>query len=169
MQGPADLYHILKKLDIPYEYYEHPPVFTIEETLKYKKHIKTTLCKNIFLRNHKGNRHYLVILRHDHHLPVKDLEQKLRQGKLTFASERRLHKYLGLSPGSVSPFGLIHDIDRHIYLYLDKSLRQAERLSFHPCVNTASLVIGRKDFFRYLDFLGHGCEFIDPTKEETTP
>ena len=61
-------------------------------------------CKNIFFRNHKGNKHYLVILEHTHALAIKDLEQRLKQGKLSFASEKRLLKFLGLTPGSVTPF-----------------------------------------------------------------
>lgn len=161
MHGPDQLYQYLRELNIPFDYYEHPPVHTIEETLKYKKHIETTLCKNIFLRNHKGNKHYLVVLRHDKKLNIADLEGKLKQGKLTFASEKRLQKYLGLLPGSVSPFGLINDTEQHVFLYIDQDLKEAEKLSFHPNVNTASLVISTADFFRYLHSRGNEYTFIE--------
>ena len=72
----------LKELEIEYEIFEHPPVSTVEDALLYWKKIDATHCKNLFFRNHKGNRHYLVILKHDRQLVIRDLEQKLKQGKI---------------------------------------------------------------------------------------
>jgi Ala-tRNA(Pro) deacylase len=70
-------------------------------------------------------------------------------------------RYLGLSPGSVSPFGLINDTGRHVHLFLDQNLRKAERISFHPCVNTASLVISFADFEKFLNFTGNTFEYLE--------
>jgi len=109
MNGDPRLYAILDDLGIEYEYHEHPPGPTVEEALKYWKDIDSAHCKNIFFRNHKGNRHYLVISDHRYPLDIHDLEKRLKQGKLSFASPKRLLKYLGLTPGSVSLFGLIND------------------------------------------------------------
>ena len=64
-------------------------------------------------------------------------------------------KYLGLKPGSVSPFGLINDTDKHVQLFIDEDLLQAERLSFHPNINTTTLVISTEDFLKYLNFQGN--------------
>ena len=161
MNGPPELYTILNDLNISFEYYEHPPVFSVKEAIPFWEKIKGTRCKNIFFRNHKGNRHYLVILEHKQDLVIKDLEQKLKQGKLTFASEKRLDKYLGLKPGSVTPFGLINDHENHVYLFIDKRLEEAEKVGFHPNVNTATLVISLKDFVRFLDWTGNGYEFLE--------
>jgi Ala-tRNA(Pro) deacylase len=160
LRGPAELYHLLNTLQIPYEYIEHPPVPTVEEAMKYWKDIDSGHCKNIFFRNHKGNRHYLVILYWDSKLNIRELEQKLRQGKLSFASDRRLMQYLGLTPGSVSPFGLINDHTHHVHLFIDKTLQDYERLSFHPNTNTASLIIPRDGLFRFLAHTGNSYEFI---------
>ena len=107
----------LKNLEIEYEIHEHPPVPTVEEALPYWGQIDATHCKNLFFRNHKGNRHYLVILRHDRQLNIRDLEQRLKQGKISFASPQRMEKYLGLSGGSVSVFGLINDEENHTHLF----------------------------------------------------
>lgn len=159
-RGPSELYQLLERLDIPFQYVEHPPVPTVEEAMKYWADIESGHCKNIFFRNHKGNRHYLVILRWDAMLDIKELEQKLRQGKLTFASDKRLMNYLGLTPGSVSPFGLINDPARHVHLFIDKSLLTFDRLSFHPNINTASLIIPREGLFRFLSHTGHTYELI---------
>ena len=160
LRGPAELYQLLYSLQIPYEYIEHPPVPTVEEAMKYWSGIESGHCKNIFFRNHKGDRHYLVILYYDSKLNIRELEQKLHQGKLSFASDRRLIQYLGLTPGSVSPFGLINDKTRHVHLFIDRTLMNHERLSFHPNTNTASLIIPREGLFRFLDHTGNTWELI---------
>jgi Ala-tRNA(Pro) deacylase len=158
--GQKELYEILAGLDIGFEYHEHPPLNTIEDAIIHWKDFKSGRCKNIFFRNHKGNRHYLVILEHLRQLDIRDLEKRLRQGKLTFASGKRLRKYLGVEPGSVSPFGLVNDHENHVHLFIDEQLNEYERLAFHPNVNTASLVISRKDFLKFLDYTGNSYEFI---------
>jgi len=160
MRGQKELYEVLAELDIQFEYHEHPPLATIEEAIVHWKDYDSGRCKNIFFRNHKGNRHYLVILEHLRKLDIHDLEKRLRQGKLTFASDARLKKYLGLEPGSVSPFGLINDQDNHVHLFIDDKLKEYERLTFHPNVNTASLVISKSDFLRFLEYSGNTWEFL---------
>ncbi|MFP4488706.1 MAG: prolyl-tRNA synthetase associated domain-containing protein [Bacteroidales bacterium] len=160
MRGQKELYRLLEELNIQYHYREHPPVNTIKEASKYWKDYDAGRCKNIFLRNHKGNKHYLVILEHLRKLNMKDLESRLKQGKLTFASEKRLMKYLGLKPGSVSPFGLINDSEKHVHLFIDKKLLDFDNLSFHPNDNTASLIIPSKDFIRFLEHHGNTYEFL---------
>lgn len=160
MNGDPRLYRILETLDIPFACYEHPPAPTIEEARKYWVDIEATHCKNIFFRNHKGNRHYLVILEHTRDLKIRDLEQRLRQGKLTFASDERLMKHLGLTPGSVSPFGLINDASHQVHLFLDKNLKNSQKISFHPCINTASIVISYPDFEKFLAWTGNSYEYV---------
>jgi Ala-tRNA(Pro) deacylase len=160
MNGDPGLYKILEELNITFDYYEHPPVSTIGEARKYWKDIEATHCKNLFFRNHKGDKHYLVILEHSKDLSIHDLEQRLKQGKLSFASDQRMEKYLGLKPGSVSPFGLIHDQTHHVHIFLDENLKQSEKISFHPCVNTASLVISYEDFMRFLNRTQNTFEFL---------
>jgi len=160
IRGQRDLYDLLEKLSISFDYHEHPPVNTIEDALVHWKEFNSGRCKNIFFRNHKGNRHYLVILEHLRKLDIHDLEKRLKQGKLTFASDHRLKKYLGVEPGSVSPFGLINDKEHHVHLFIDEKLDEFERLAFHPNINTASLVISKSDFLKFLDYLGNSWEFI---------
>jgi len=160
MRGQTELYELLKKLAIPFEYHEHPPLATIEDAKIHWENYNSGRCKNIFFRNHKGDRHYLVVLEHLRQLNIKDLEKRLKQGKLTFASDQRLKKYLGVEPGSVSPFGLINDSENHVHLFLDEKLNDFERLTFHPNINTASLVISRSDFIKFLYHSGNSYEFI---------
>jgi len=159
---------VFKKLDelgIHYEIFEHPPLDTIDIALEYWKDIDAMHCKNLFFRNHKGNRHYLVIIKDTTPFSIHSLEKKLKQGKLSFGSEKRLMKYLGVKPGSVSPFGLINDEDHHVHLFLDEQLQSAEKISIHPNDNTASIVILYKDLIRFFKERGNSYEFIDPSPD----
>lgn len=160
IQKREQVLKVLGNLGITYELHEHPPVPTVEDALPYWEKIDATHCKNLFFRNHKGNRHYLVILRHDRELRIHDLEKKLKQGKLSFASPERMERYLGLSGGSVSLFGIINDRDNHVYLFLDEALKKAEKISFHPNENTATLVIPLRSFMKFLEWSGNGFEFL---------
>lgn len=160
MNGDPKLYEILNQLEITFEYYEHPPVPTVKEAAIYWKDFDAAHCKNLFFRNHKGDKHYLVILDFSRALDIHDLEKRLKQGKLSFASDKRLKDFLGLTPGSVSPFGLINDTAHHVYVFIDEKLNEAEKLSFHPNINTASLVIKKFDFIKFMEWTENSSQFI---------
>jgi len=161
MNGSEKLYQLLEDLNISFEYIEHPEAPTIEIAKQYWKGHDAKHCKNLFFRNHKGNRHYLVILDCDCDMDIHSIEKQLHQGKLSFASEQRMMKYLGLTPGSVTPFGLINDTEHHVKVFMDRNLQNAERLSFHPCINTASLIITKADFIRFMDFTQNEYEWLE--------
>lgn len=155
---------------IPYTLYTHPEGKTIEEAKRWWRNDGSIHCKNIFLRNHKGNRHYLVCFHCDHDLAIHDLEHRLKEalvqrglpapGKLSFASPERMMRYLGLEPGSVSPFGLINDEEHHVHLFLDESLQHAASLSFHPNDCRGTVVIAHDDFEKYLACVSNTYEYI---------
>ena len=94
-------------------------------------------------------------------MAIHDLEHILHQGKLSFASPERMDKWLGLRPGSVSPFGLINDTENHVHLFLDETLQHQPSLSFHPNDNTATVVISQEMFARYLETVGNTFEYIE--------
>lgn len=159
MIGQEKVYRRLAELDITFEYLEHPEAPTIEIARQYWEGFEGTHCKNLFFRNHKGNKHYLVIVHCDHQLDIHSLEKVLGQGKLIFASPERMMKYLGLCPGSVSPFGLVNDDTHHVHVFLDSNLKKASRLSFHPNDNRASLSVAIDDFIKYMDSSGNTYEW----------
>ena len=146
---------------ISYNWYEHPEAPTIEIARQWWRDDGSKHCKNPFFRNHKGDRHYLVCFDSEKSLAIHDLEHRLRQGKLSFASEQRMERWLGLRPGSVSPFGLINDPANHVHLFLDANLRDCPAYSFHPNDNRATVVIPREEFLRYLTAVGNTYEFIE--------
>jgi Ala-tRNA(Pro) deacylase len=145
----------LAALGIAYERHEHPPVATVEEAEMHWAGIEATHCKNLFLRNQKGDRHYLVIVPHLKRVDMRRVADQIGEGKLSFASPERLMKHLGLLPGSVSPFGLINDIAHQVRVFLDADLGAATRVSFHPNENTATLVLSAADFDRFLRHAGN--------------
>ena len=152
--------HYLTTLGIAFERYEHPPIATAEEGEAHWAGIEAVHCKNLFLRNQKGTRHYLVILAHTKRADLRAVADQIGDGKLSFASADRLMKYLGVTPGSVSPFGLINNHDHAVRVFVDRDLKTAERVSFHPNINTATLVIAREDFLRFLDACANAVQYV---------
>ena len=161
MKGDALIYDQLRKLNIEFEYFEHEAIPTIELALIHKKDIKATHCKNLFLRNHKGKKHYFVVIEQSKAVNIRQLELLVKQGKLSFASEKRLTKYLNVKQGAVSPLGLIYDTEQNTKVFIDKELQKAEKLSFHPNISNASLVLKTEDLYTYLNEINIEFEFID--------
>ena len=150
----------LDELGIGYTRHEHPPVATVDEAVQHWAGIDATHCKNLFLRNPKGDRHYLVILPHTKRADLRAVAGQIGDGRLSFGSPERLMTHLGLTPGSVSPFGLINDKAHAVRVVLDRDLRRAERLAFHPNINTATLVVGREDFMKFLEVCGNPVQYV---------
>jgi Ala-tRNA(Pro) deacylase len=144
------VYAFLDSLGIQYEKYEHPPVFTADEAAMHWGPINATQVKNLFLRNKKGDRQYLVILRIDKQADLRQLVKIIGDDRFSFGSPERLMSTLGVTPGSVSPFGLLHEGSQHVRVIVDQDLRGADRLIFHPNLNTASVTISVADFERFL-------------------
>lgn len=156
-----DIYEVLTALDIPYEKHEHPAVFTVEESMQYDRGLDAGKSKNLFLRNKKGDTHYLIVVEAERRVDLKHVGELLGAGRLSFASAERMQKYLGLTPGSVSPFGLINDTDHEVKVIVDEGLMQHEKVAFHPNVNTATLVISREDFRKFLERMGNSVTYME--------
>jgi Ala-tRNA(Pro) deacylase len=149
----------LAELGIPFTRKEHPPVATVEEAALHWADLDATHCKNLFLRNQKGSRHYLVIIEHSKRADLRKVADQIGDGKLSFGSPERLMTHLGLTPGSVSPFGLINDTAHAVRVVIDRDLKAAERLSFHPNINTVTLTIASADFQRFLEACGNPLQY----------
>lgn len=157
------VYEVLDNLNINYKKYEHLPVFTIEEANELDIDINGHHCKNLFIRNRKGNQHYLVIIEESKKVDLKELALKLKSTPLSFASEDRLDKFLGLTPGSVTPFGLINDTNGEVIVVIDEIYRSEEGISicFHPNINTATIELSLEDFDKYLQWCGNKVLYVE--------
>ena len=156
--SPVERY--LEDLGIVCERHDHPPVATVAEAEQYWGGIDALHAKNLFLRNQKGSRHFLVVLAFTRRGDLAALGEHFGEKKLGFASPERLLAHLGLTPGSVSPFGLINDPGHKVEVAIDVAIRDAARVAFHPNVNTATLVLSGADFQRYLAAIGHEVHWI---------
>lgn len=161
MNKEQRVYDLLEELKIQYTTYEHKPVFTIEEANQLNIDIQGSHCKNLFIRNRKGNQHYLVVLMDSKKVDLKGLSKQISSTNLSFASEERLLKYLDLTPGAVTPFGLINDQDKHVQVLLDKDLIGSEYICFHPNVNTATISIAYKDFEKFLSWCKNKVFYVE--------
>jgi Ala-tRNA(Pro) deacylase len=150
----------LEDLGIACERHDHPPVATVAEAEQYWGGIDALHARNLFLRNQKGSRHFLVVLAFTRRGDLAALGEHFGEKKLGFASPERLLAHLGLTPGSVSPFGLINDPAHKVEVAIDVAIRDAARVAFHPNVNTATLVLSGADFQRYLAAVGHQVHWI---------
>ena len=155
-----DIYQILNNYNIKYQKYDHLAVFTIAEADLISKDIPGRQCKNLFLTNNKGTKHYLITIDQDKKVDLKLLAELLQEKSLRFGSPERLYKYLKLTPGSVSPLGLINDENKEVVFLLDEDLLKEEKINLHPNINTATLGIDTKDFKRLIKELGYEIKLI---------
>jgi Ala-tRNA(Pro) deacylase len=151
----------LESLGVRWDRYGHPPVRTAGEGEEHWAGIDALHSKNLFLRNQRGDRHYLLVVTHSKRVNLRAVADQIGDGKLSFGSPERLATYLGVTPGSVSPFGLIHDRERHVRVFIDRDLAQAERVSFHPNINTVTYVLARRDFEAFLASRGNPVRYVD--------
>jgi Ala-tRNA(Pro) deacylase len=150
-----DPYEVLKEFNIPFKKYEHPAVFTCEEAERMAKFVPGVPAKNLFLESGKSGKYYLVTLTHDKRANLRHLSGFLNEKKMHFGSPEKLLAILGITPGSVSPLGVINDEEHQVTFVLDRDFLDIERINFHPNTNTASLVAMVPDFLRLMRGLGY--------------
>jgi Ala-tRNA(Pro) deacylase len=141
--------------------HEHPAVMTVEESERLVPKLPGAKTKNLFLRDRKGLRHFLVTVPHNVPVDLDALGAALGAGRLGFASSERLHRHLGLTPGAVSLLGLVNDTARAVEFVIDRSLWEADAVQAHPLVNTATMVVAHADLERFLAATGHAPRVID--------
>lgn len=159
-----NIYEILENLNIHYTKYEHHPLHTVADSDEFFKTIEIGEFwknKNLFLRNDKKNKYILVTLQWHKRLDIKYVAEVFGEKRLSFASDDDLFKFLKLTPGSVSPFGLANDSEKTVSFALDKSIFEYEKVLFHPNINTTSLEISINDFKKYLEWLGKDIIYVD--------
>lgn len=140
----------LDELGIPYDLSEHPAVYTIAEMDALQMEHEGEIAKNLFLRDKKGKRHFLVMLKKDKTADLALLAERIGCDKLSFASEERLGRYLGLVKGAVTPLGVVNDTEALVEVVLDADLSGCRRIGMHPCDNTATVWLEFSDVERFV-------------------
>jgi Ala-tRNA(Pro) deacylase len=146
---------------IPYELIEHPAAFTIEDMREFSFPKNARIAKNLFLRDAKGRRHFLVVVDTDRTADIRWLEQAIGSTRLSFASEERLQKHLKLTKGAVSPLGLINDSEQSVEVFLDKKLQAFGLIGVHPNDNTATVLVTFDDLCKFIAGTGHKVTVIE--------
>jgi len=149
----------LKGLKINFKTYSHPAVYTCEEAEQHNKNIKGIHSKNLFIKDKKSKKFYLIILPANKNLDMAELGEILND-KIKFANENDLREILDLSAGSVSPFGLINDTENKVQIVIDKEVWNSDFVSFHPNINTETLELTREDFHKYIKSLKNILKII---------
>mgnify|MGYP001606521995 CR=1 FL=1 len=142
----------LEELGIKFKEFNHPAVFTCEEAEKYNKDIRGIHSKNLFIKNRKSKKFYLIIMPANNKLDMQEFETILKD-KVKFANEEDLKNILNLTAGAVSPFGLINDKSNIVKIVIDKEVWNSDFVSFHPNINTKTLELTKENFHKYLKSL----------------
>ena len=156
----SDFFQFLGEDRIEYKRYDHPAVYTVKEARQLVPELPAAKTKNLFLRDKKGLRHFLVIVPADKRIDIKALPRVVGSDRLSFGSAQRLKKYLGVEPGAVTLFAIFNDPDHNVELIVDEVLWQAEAFQFHPLVNTSTLVISRDNLKRFIAKTGHEMRLL---------
>jgi len=156
-----DIYKFLHENNIEYARYDHPPVFTVEDVHRLTPDLPGAKTKNLFFRDKKGSRHFLVVLPADKRVNLKALPNVLQSSKISFGSPDRLMKHLGITPGSVSLLAIVNDQENKVEVIIDESLWKSEAFQFHPLVNTSTLVISKGSINKFLAATGSEVRFKD--------
>lgn len=151
----------LKANNIEHIIHEHPAVFTCEEAQRYCSNVPGVASKNLFLRDDKKRRYFLVILDSKKKADLKNLAKILDIKRVSFANDDELKEKLGLEPGSVSIFGLLNDKNVEVELFIDKDFYESSVVNFHPNRNTASVELKKEMLEKFLNTIEHKVNIID--------
>ncbi len=156
----TDIYQFLNDNEIEFERFDHPPVYTVNDVKRLASDLPGVKTKNLFLRDKKGQRHFLVSVPAEKRVDLKRLADALESTKLSFGSPDRLKKHLGIDPGAVSLLAIMNDSEGAVEVFVDKETWEADMFQYHPLVNTSTLTIKKDALKRFLEKDGHSYRII---------
>lgn len=167
--SPVDIYALLQEHGIAYERHDHVPVFTCDEAERAVPDTPAAHTKNLFLRDKKGHRHWLLVTLCEKAVDLKQVADAIGADKLSLGSPDRLARHLGVTPGAVTILALVNDPAHVVELLVDKDVWGADAIRAHPLVNTATLVISQADLRRFLEHSGHAARVIPVSSRTIQP
>ena len=160
---PEDLFARLDALNIQTTTHSHPPLYTVEDSKALRGSLPGGHCKNLFLKDKKGQA-WLIVADEDRDIDLKRLRRQIGAGgTLSFGKPELLEDLLGVKPGSVTPFALINDTGQEVRVILDKLMLDHDVLNYHPLTNDATTTIGSGDLLRFIEACGHEARVVDLT------
>ena len=149
------VFDFLDAAEISYTVAEHPAVYTMAEMEEQGLDKLGTIPKNLFIRDGKGKQHFIVTAAMETQVDLKELGQKLEAKKLGLASADRLQTYLGVTPGCVSPFGVLNDDSNSVTVVFDSKLVSADKVGVHPNVHDATVLLSFEDLYKVVKLAGN--------------
>lgn len=158
---PEELFQHFTRIGVTVNTVEHPPLHTVEESRSLRGDLPGGHCKNLLLRDNK-KRMFLLVCLEDRSVDLKSLPEKIGSGRLSFASPDRLMEFLGVMPGSVTPFALINDREQKVRVFLDRAMMEEhDLLNYHPLINTMTSAITPADLLTFIRDIGHEPDLVD--------
>ena len=151
----TDIITFLTENSIDYQRFDHPPVYTVADVHRLTPDLPGAKTKNLFFRDSRKDRHFLVVVPSDGRVDMKALPGVLGCDRVSFGSPKRLKRYLGIEPGSVSILAIVNDPQNAVEVVIDQKLWESDAFQFHPLTNTSTLVISRMGITRFLSATGH--------------
>ncbi len=150
-----EIYEFLNNKNIEYELQEHEAVYNMEELSKIDLLYPESDAKNIFVRDDKKSNYYLITIKGNKKVDLKEFKNKYNTRRLSFASSDDLLNILNLTPGSVTPLGLLNDKELKVIFFIDKELINLNMIGIHPNDNTATIWIKTKDLLNIIEEHGN--------------
>ncbi len=155
-----DIFDFLSENAIEYERFDHPPVYTVDDVHRLTPGLPGAKTKNLFLRDKKGARHFLVVMPADKRIDLQALPEVLDSTKVSFGSPDRMMKHLGVKPGSVSLLAILKDNQQAVEVYIDEALWLSSAFQFHPMINTSTLILSKASIKNFLAAMGHDFQIV---------
>lgn len=155
-----EVYAYLTEQKISYEVMEHRAVFNMEDLDALELPYPEWDAKNLFVRDDKKRNYYLITVRGDKRVDLKDFRRKHRLRALSFASPDELFSIMKLIPGAVTPLGILNDEERRVHFYLDQEF-QENKIGIHPNENTATIWLQADDLMRLILVHGNEAEVVE--------
>ena len=151
MPDRSEILNLLEEYGIPYELSKHPAVFNIEEISKIELPYPDRIAKNLFIQDDKKRNYTLLTVMGHQRVDLKEFRKAQGTRALSFASSEDLFRFLKLTPGAVTPLGLLNDNDHSVRLFLDASFLEGNgKIGVHPNDNTATVWLNTNDLIRLL-------------------
>lgn len=162
LQKEIRVYDLLDRLGIDYYRIDHEELPTMEACAEAERALGAQICKNLLLCNRQKTNFYLLLIPGDKKFETKKLSSQLGVARLSFADGEFMEKFLDITPGSLSVFGVANDTENNVRVLIDSDLTKEKYLCAHPCINTSTLRINFTDLTeKFLPETKHNYTIVD--------
>ena len=156
------IYEYIKNKQIWYEITEHKAVYSMSEISEVEIPYPESDAKNLFVRDDKKEKYYLITVRGNKRVNLKEFRKENNTRPLSFASEKELKDIMQILPGSVSPLGILNDTENKVKVFLDKEfIEKTDIIGIHPNDNTATIWLKTKDLINIIKEHGNEVELVE--------